>query len=252
MAAVFDGTLRYNTIGPAGSITYPSAEWTVFLMFNPDVAASRNSQDYMYGHGQPSSSEDAVNITLNGTAGSGPVNTMRCRVESTASLKLLQNSVAVAVESTWNAFALVWDGTNFQYYLNGVQETFSPASSVGTLTPSKVARFGQRDDLSATRAYSGLMCHVTMFDRDLTPDEGKRYTDIFVSPDFAQQNKLWHVALWNSDFNFDQQNVQTVTPTSMLFGGPHAPAAYPTATATSLDEQDVIPAQNKRLMYVGA
>lgn len=227
MAAVLTGGTSFDEIGPTGTIDYPSAEWSVFLMFNPAVAASRNSQDYMYGHGQPSASLAAVNISLVGIGGSGTVNEVRCRVESTVSVKLLDNTSNTAVENSWNAFLLVWDGSNFHLYLNGVQTTYGPAATVTSLTPSAVVKLGQRDDESATRAYTGSICHVAQWHRDIQADIALRATAILLSPQFAQQDLQFHVEVWNGSFNYDLQSVQTVTARNGLTFGPHAPASYP-------------------------
>lgn len=250
MAGLFDQTtVRHTDVGPAGTISYSSTGWTLFLMFHPEPAADQNGSAYLWSNDTPFQPRAAVNLYIDGTLfGSGKVH---CRVESTVSAKLASDTTNPINDDQWNAIAVTWDGSNFHIFLNGTEQIIAPLDTVGTITPTKVGVIGVREDLDVNRTYFGRICHVAQWDRAFTSDEGQLYTSIFVSPAFAQQNKLWHLPIWNADFNFDQQNVKTVATTSMLYG-PHAPASYPCMTATNLDEEDPTPAQSRRVLYVGA
>jgi hypothetical protein len=253
MAGDFDKTVvRHTDVGPAGTISYLSTGWSLFLMFHPRDDTLQNISAYLWSNDTPFQGRAAVNIYING-AGSGLFvqGTVHCRVESTVSAKLDSDTTSSYIPDQWNAIALTWDGTNFHIFMNGAEQIIAPLDSVGTITPTKVGVIGVREDLNSARTYFGRICHVAQFNRSFTSSEGQRYTGIFVSPAFVQQDKVWHLPIWNADFNFDQQGIKTVTPTNMLFG-PHAPASYPCMTATNLDEEDPTPTQSRRVLYVGA
>ncbi len=227
MSIELTGGTSYEQIGTSGSVTYPSAEWSIYFMFKPAALGLRGTQDYIYGHDTPSAANDAVNVAIVGTGGTGTANAIRVRVESAAVLMLIQNTSNVATVDQWNVFALSWTGSQFKLFLNGVETIFSPAATVTTLTPGNPIFIGQRDDLSSSRAYTGFAAHVAKYDRDFSSAAGVRATNSFLSPQFAQQDLQFHVEMWNASFNYDQQNQQTVTPVNGLLFGNHAPASYP-------------------------
>ena len=244
MAGVYvNNIVRWLRVGPSGAITYPdSSGWTIFFMFNPKPA--QNNPAYLYSHNEVLQIADSVNIRLAYAA--GPIH---CRVED-PSLTALENDTSNSVVSdVWNAFALVWDTSNFRLYLNGVQTVYAPGSPTKDYNPPDFVHMGIHSDLFITTPFNGSICHVMKLDRPLTINEGLKYTDILVSPEFAQNDKDFHVEMFNSD-TYDLQNNRTVTQSGMVYG-PQAPASYPSMVSTTLDDE-AAPAGKSRLIYVGA
>lgn len=220
MAGLYNGTTsRYLQVGGAGVASYPSTGWTVFCMFNP--TSSQNLFAYMHGHAQPlAAGVHAVNMLLN----SGRV---RMIVDVSAGNVVDQNSTPSYVADVWNAAMIIWDGVSMvKIWLNGVKTQFV-ASAFGTVSPTVDVRIGYASH-GGSRQFDGLICHSAKFARAFTDAEGERYTKIFVSPAFAQQNADFHVeAHRGGGLAFDLVGNSTVTEVGGMVYGPHAPASYP-------------------------
>lgn len=243
MAGEFDAvTNRYIELVDNSALDLPGSGWSMFAMFYPDTGFTPNTLGYIYSHGAPVSSVSAINIAKSSSG-------IRVIIDQPAGTLADFTTSNNVVNDQWNAVSVVYNATNVFTTLNGTTTTASPPS-IGSITPSGNARIGYAVH-AGTRQFNGRICHAAKFNRVLTVDERTRYTSIFVSPDFAQQDKIWHLPIWNSDFTFDQQQVLTVNQVSMAFG-PHAPASYPTMTATNLDEAESVPTQDRRVIYVGA
>lgn len=237
MAGEYDGTTdKYLSVGGAGSfMDYPSGGWTLFCMFYPDSGISAPSFPYIIGHGTTSAGNHSVNILEDNTASSK----VRLLVRVPAGLVVDLLSSAALISDQWNAVAAVWDGVSvMKLWLNGVL-TSVVTSAFGTVSPVPDARIGYATH-GGSRHWAGRICHAAKWSRDLTNDEGERYTAIFVSPQFAQQNADWHVEMFRgSSLAFDLVGNATVVETSMTYG-PHAPADYPADQYEHVDRDEVI------------
>ncbi len=244
MSGSFNGVaVRHTRIGPSGTITYPFAGgWTIFFMFQPKSTQSE-AFPHLYSHAESFMPQDAINIYRHSASGQ-----MLCRVETAAQTplddKLTSNNMIAEV---WNAFALTWDGVNFNQYMNGTQTVHAPGAGTATYTPPDQVSIGIFSDL-AVGMFNGDICHVSQLSRPLTSGEGQKYTDVLVSPRFAQNSLEWHCPIWNSDFNFDEQQVKTVTATSMVYS-PQAPAKHPCKSSTNVDDLNLVPVVKRRAYF---
>lgn len=245
MAGEFINNLsRRLRIGPSGVISYPSAGWTVFMIFNPK--SGQNDEAYMYSHGDTFEPQDGINIWRDAFG------EMKCRVEDNLTTPLDSLTSNKVTANVWNAFALVWDGSNFHMYLNGVQTSVAPAAAMRDWTPPDEVTLGMRADFDSFTPFNGSLCHVTKIDRALSPASGIVFTRTLVSPQFIQEGTDFHVEMFNSSFAFDMQGNRTTTPTDMVYVE-HAPVAYPSTSSVSFEDLDpLVDVQRSRLIYVGA
>lgn len=219
MAGSYDAIVsRYLTLsGP--STDFGSSEWTLFAMFYPDTSITPNSAAYVYAHGTPSSNTHAVNIWK---VNSG--NFMRVRVDVPAGT-IITNDTAAVVDDAWNAIAVSWDNPNFRVWLNGTLQS-TVLSPFGSVTPTPDPRIGYAT-FGGSREWNGRICHVAKWSRGLTLDEGAKYTQTLVSPQYAQQDADWHVEMFRGGvLANDLVGSHTVTETSMVYG-PQAHVDYP-------------------------
>lgn len=236
MAGEYDGTTdKYLSVGGGSFMNYPSGGWTLFGMFRPDSGISPPSFPYVIGHGTTSSGNHSVNVLVDHTTSSK----LLLLVRVPAGLVVELWSSAAVVDDQWNAFAAVWDGVSVaKLWLNGVKVSVV-TSAFGTVTPGPDARIGYATH-GGSRHFNGRICHPAKWSRDLTDDEGERYTGIFVSPQFAQQDADWHVEMFRgANLAFDLVGNATVVETSMTYG-PHAPADYPADQYEHVDRDEVI------------
>ena len=237
MAGNYDGsTDKYLSIGGAGSfMDYPSTGWTLFGMFYPDSGISAPSFSYIVGHGTTSAGNHSVNVLEDNTAGSK----LRLLVRVPAGLVVDLLSSAAVVDDEWNAFAAVWNGAGLQkLWLNGSLASVV-TSNYGTVAPGPDARIGYATH-GGSRHWAGRLCPPAKWSRDVTDDEGQRYTSALVSPQFAQQNADWHAEMFRGgNLAFDLVGNATVVETSMTYG-PHAPADYPADQYEHVDRDEVI------------
>jgi hypothetical protein len=216
-------------------------------MFYPDSTLSVNAFAYIYGHGQPLASVDAVNMMV--VASTSKVRVIIDQVGLAGARYDLSTSNTITAD-TWNAVAVSYNGAGtLTVHLNGTS-TSQVGSSIPTISPTGGARIGYATH-GGSRQFNGRLCHVAKFDRALTNNEVPQYTATLFSPEVAQNSKIWHVEMWNSTFCYDLQNNISTTLVSMSFGL-HAPAAYPSMIATSLDDGGEQVSFARKVMYVGA
>ena len=246
MAASFDGTTsRYLEIADSSLLDLPSGGWTIYGMFYP--VSPLNTFSYIYSQGQPLSNLHAINVMLTSSS-----STLRLIVDVPAGTLVDFNSSNTIVFNQWNGFAVCYDPPTVRMFLNGTQTTSSPPA-LGTVTPASNAFIGQAT-AGGARQFNGRICHLSQLNRSLTADEGLKYTDpnILISPEFAQNSKVWHIEAWNSSFFGDVQNQLSVSEVGGMVYGPHAPAAYQSMTATNLDEEEPVEGGGAQVQYVRA
>lgn len=223
MAGSYDAvTSRYVEIsGAASFMDYPSSGWSLFCMFYPDSTITSNTFAYLHSHAQPLNSAPAVNLFK------APGGVIRFVVDDNVGFTAfdLVSSNAVVADQ-WNAVAAIWDsGGTARLYLNGVQ-TSQVVAPFGNVSPAGNVRIGYAAHGGA-RQWNGRICHPAKYSREFTDDEATKYTQVLVSPQFAQNDADWHVEMFRGgSVLFDLVGNATVAETLMAYG-PHASALYP-------------------------
>lgn len=227
MAGSFDAvTSRYLTLG-GSPLNYPSDEWTVFAIFYPDTSITPNSAAYLYSHAQPFANIHAINIWKR-----DPANSMRVSIDLPAG-NIVTVDTAVVNDDVWNAIAISWDNPNFRVWLNGTLQT-QVLSPFGSVVPTVDPRIGFAT-FGGSREWNGRICHVAKWARGLTLDEGAKYTQTLVSPQYAQQDADWHIEMFRGGaLAFDLVGNVSVTETIMEYG-PHAHVDLPSEVFENLD-----------------
>jgi len=231
-------------ITDSAALTLPSGGWTMSCMFYPDSGVTPNTFGYMYNHGDPNISVDSASIL----ADSGGA---RLLLSDLFGIEVdIISSNAYNVDQ-WNHVVVVSEsgGFNFRVHLNGTATTGTAVFAMGIINPTVAARIGDAS-FGAGREFGGRIAHVSKWDRAFSTTDANTLSSILLSPEFLQQDHIWHIPIWNSSFNFDILNTVTTTPSSALYGN-HAPAVYPSMAAVIVDEVVIAPS-GRRVQYVRA
>lgn len=223
MAGSYDAvTARYVGVdGAASFMDYPSTGWSFFCMFYPDSGITSNSFAYLWSHEEPLNFQHAVNILKQSPGGE-----IRVIVDIPAGNVVDLVSSNSVVADQWNAVAVIWDSAGtMRIWLNGT-ETTQVTAPFGTVSPGVEGRIGYANH-GGSRQWNGRICHAAKYSREFTQDEAEKYTQVLVSPQFAQNSADWHVEMFRGgSMLFDLVGNATVSETLMAYG-PHAQAMYP-------------------------
>ena len=204
-------------------LTLPASGWTVSAMFYPDTGVGSNTFPWIYGHGSTSSTQHGLNIFVE-------TSTVKVRIIVTDGFGVQWDfSTSNLIQlNEWNHVAVVYPGTpstTMRIHLNGVETTAGNGFALITLNPTGNARIGDATH-GGSREWNGRVAHASKWDRPFSSADTNHFTNLLVSPEFAQTDHIWHIPIWNSTNFFDQLGVVSTLNQGALFGN-HAPAKYP-------------------------
>ena len=208
------------------ALDMPGSGWTLFAMFYPDTGVGVNSFAYLYAHGAPLANVMAINVFLESSSSK-----VRFTIDHPAGNLVDMLSTNTINTNAWNSVAVQYDGLNARVALNGIVNTDSPPA-IPTTTPAGNARIGDATH-GPGREMNGRIAHVSKWDRAFSVGDLQHFTSLLISPEFAQDDHIWHVPIWNATNHFDQLGVIATTPVGALYGN-HAPATYPATEASVL------------------
>lgn len=214
------GNREHLAVTDSSDLTLPSTGWAIFVTFYYDTA-TEGTNHYMYSHGGPFGSNPALQIIV-----TPPNDKLRIILDQSGGNVLDGSSSNLIVTNGWNKGAIVYNGSGtVRINLNGTSTSFGGLGSVSTINPSGDLRIGDAS-FGASREFTGRLTHFAKFDRSFSTKDGETFTGMFISPAFAQTDKIWHVEMFNPANTFDLQNRVTTTITNGATFGQHSPTIY--------------------------
>jgi hypothetical protein len=239
MSGFFEETLDRNLEVAAG-IEYPLTGWTwmVRCQYASALGGSRTF-GYIWWHGRPYSDDNQIVIARNGVGSGETVGTIRVIIHSSGSIVLDETTTGVLVDDEPNSMAVMWDGTTFSVFFNGVQETFAQVFTED-LVPTDHAWIGARDHGGDAGEFAGLIQDVVVWQESFPVEYMEMITREGMSPRFVGAVPEFHTEMWDADSFGDLQNNYAVTAVSMEWE-PQLPMEYPLPPIEIEDDGTVVP-----------